>query len=386
MYLRAALFLLIFTIQSNRSAAQTIQDGSVLFISENGILTADAAVSNEGFLQNEGIYHVRRNWSSNGIYQGAGTIVLDGTQTQTFRHNGQFISILDVGNPAGILIRGKVPVRRQLLLTDGEITTSSIDTLFTETDALISGGSPGSFVNGPLHRGGRGLVEFPVGISGTYLPVSLLDVTGGNTITVLQARANYSGNIPQGVTSVSRDFFWERSNYRDAFAGSEVSLPFYDDQLDRSSAVIIGLDRNSGDFTLYDDLDFFTGSFYEMISTNAPVSEHILLLGTLEENIRDETAFYIPNVLSPNAADQDNRVIKVFGDFVEEDFSFVVYDRRGMQVFESKSLTRMQFNGWNGTSARTGDLLPQGAYVYALRARNSRNEVIERTGTLTILN
>ncbi len=386
MYFRTALIFIVFIITFNRLPAQTIQDGAVFFISPDGIISASTDVSNSGFLQNEGTFHVRQNWTNRGIYQGAGSILLDGTQVQTFRHNGQAISNLEVTNPAGILARGKIPVSRQLVLTNGLISTSTTDTLFTETDAEIIGGSPSSFVNGPLHRGGRGLIDFPIGLNNTYLPVTLQNVTGGNTITVLKANADYTGNLPQGVAAISRAFYWERGNYRDAFSGSEVTLPLFDPQLNRSSAVIIGVGRQSGDITLYSDLNFTSGNFYELISSNDVISEEILLLGTLEDVVRDETAFYVPNVLSPHAPDPENRVVKVYGDFIEEDFSFVVYDRRGLQVFESNSLTRMQFNGWNGTSSRSGEILPQGAYVYAVRARNRRNEIVERTGTLTILN
>ncbi|MEJ2005749.1 MAG: gliding motility-associated C-terminal domain-containing protein, partial [Cyclobacteriaceae bacterium] len=68
-----------------------------------------------------------------------------------------------------------------------------------------------------------------------------------------------------------------------------------------------------------------------------------------------------------------------------EGFEFVVYDRRGIEVFSSDDLNRMQNTGWNGNSVRTGEMLPQGSYVYAMKAINRRNEKVERTGTITVM-
>ncbi len=379
-----AVFICAFFVSAISSGVwgQYISDQAILHVGENAVLSTERPLLNSGFVANEGTILLRSEWNNQGIYQGAGTLIMGGTTTQTFTHNGQHVARLELINLSGVLLRGKLHLSNSLLLEEGNITTSADDTLYIDNDALIEGGSPQAFVNGPLHRGGRGQRFFPIGINNTYLPVTLADVSGGNTIVTLEALQGFGGAVPAGISEISREFYWRQSSYRDAYTGSEVVLPLYNPQMDVTTTVVLGY---TTDYTVYDDLSFSTGTYYQEAATNEKVGESLFLLAMAEENIRDEAAFYVPNVLSASSMDPENRVIKVYGDLKAEGFEFVVYDRRGMKVFTSDDLQRMQQTGWNGLSQSTGELLPQGSYVFAVRAQNQRDEPVEHTGTITVL-
>ena len=345
-------------------------------------MSTSQSFSNSGFVSNDGIIILRGNWTNQGIYQGNGALRLAGSARQVFDHNGQQVAQVEILNPSGAELRGRLPVIRNILLNEGILSTSENDTLYLDNDVLVEGGSPASFINGPLHRGGRGERFFPIGYNNTYLPVTLADVSGGNTIVMVEALADYNGTVPAGIEQISRDFYWHQSSYRDAYTGSEVILPLYDPQMEMTNTVILGF---TTEYKIYDNLTFSTGSYFTEAQTQDKVEESLILLARGNENIRDETAFYVPNVLSASSMDPENRVVKVYGDLKAEGFEFVVYDRRGVKVFTSDDLQRMQLTGWNGFSQSTGEFLPQGSYVYAVKAKNQRDEPVERTGTITVL-
>ena len=377
------LFFAALCIFSYQAESQLIQNGAIMHVGENSVFTTSYPLSSEGFIQNSGEIILHSDWKNGGIYQGSGSLLLNGDVPQTFAHNGQLVESLRLDNPGGAVLRGNLTIRGLLELEQGLFTTAQQDTLLVEENGNIRGGSPASFVNGPLHRAGRGERVFPVGKDNIYLPAELSDVSGGNTIVSLRVESDFNGTVPPGIDRISTDYYWQLSHYRDAYSGSPVVLPLYDPQLDRTRTVILGFD--APDYSIYNDLTFQSGDYYTTASTNQAVTEAILLLGISSETIRDENVFYVPNVLSTSATDPDNRVIKVYGDIDDESFSFVVYDRRGIEVFSSTDLQRMQQSGWDGISQRTNALLPPGTYVYGVKGVSRKGEPLEKTGTLTIL-
>ena len=102
----------------------------------------------------------------------------------------------------------------------------------------------------------------------------------------------------------------------------------------------------------------------------------------------DCAEMYIPNILAPNSAELQNRMICVFGDCIAE-LSFRIYNRWGQKVFET--MTSMNQNNeallneicWDGT--QNGKDLQTGVYVYSLYAKMDNGEVVNRSGNITIV-
>ena len=82
-------------------------------------------------------------------------------------------------------------------------------------------------------------------------------------------------------------------------------------------------------------------------------------------NIRDQSLFYIPNAFTPDANGL-NELFKVYTWNINVPMELAIYARNGEMVYNS--LTDNPNGGvyWTGQKHNTGDLLPDGVYVYYL--------------------
>jgi gliding motility-associated-like protein len=86
---------------------------------------------------------------------------------------------------------------------------------------------------------------------------------------------------------------------------------------------------------------------------------------------------FIPNIFSPNG-DGQNDVLYVRGQGIEQ-LSFVVYNRWGQKVFETKDPN----HGWDGTI--NGKPAETGVYVYHVNAVLHDGLVVSRHGDVTLV-
>jgi len=86
---------------------------------------------------------------------------------------------------------------------------------------------------------------------------------------------------------------------------------------------------------------------------------------------------YVPNVFSPNG-DGNNDIFYVHGNGIKH-FNLMVFNRWGQNIFESNDVDR----GWDGTL--NGKELNQGVFVYSLKVELYNNEIIKKTGNITLL-
>ena len=88
---------------------------------------------------------------------------------------------------------------------------------------------------------------------------------------------------------------------------------------------------------------------------------------------------WAPNAIAPNGDVDENRRFKLSYFSAVSDFRIHIYNRGGRLVYTSVDPT---FE-WDGTSH--GTLLPQGAYVWVARFRNSEGRLCQEKGTVTIV-
>ena len=90
-----------------------------------------------------------------------------------------------------------------------------------------------------------------------------------------------------------------------------------------------------------------------------------------------EPRIFIPNAFTPNG-DGQNDIWEIRGGFMR-DFQIRIFNRWGKIVFESYSLT----NSWDGTFG--GRAVPEGVYVYQVRAWDEAGALIERGGSVAVI-
>lgn len=149
---------------------------------------------------------------------------------------------------------------------------------------------------------------------------------------------------------------------------------------------------------IYFDWSFENGSILYSTAENPVVTfpdgtvgnYAVQLIGTTEYGCKDtivqqvvvlpEVILYAPNTFTPNG-DEYNNTFNVFIEGVDlSSFHLRIYDRWGHVVFESQD-TQI---GWDGTL--NGIILPDGAYVWTIKAKDAINDgVYEFNGTIQLI-
>jgi gliding motility-associated-like protein len=97
--------------------------------------------------------------------------------------------------------------------------------------------------------------------------------------------------------------------------------------------------------------------------------------------VNEETIFYVPNAFTPNGDEFNNDFKPVITSGYDiYNFSFLIFDRWGEQIFESKDPSQ----GWDGTC--NGSIVQNGTYVWkvSLKVKNNDDRKIYE-GHLTVL-
>jgi PKD repeat protein len=95
---------------------------------------------------------------------------------------------------------------------------------------------------------------------------------------------------------------------------------------------------------------------------------------------------YIPNVFSPWASNPENQVVKVYGSGISTDgFIFRILNRWGNVLYETTTLSVAQNTGWDGKARGTGEMQALGVYTFMLKGKFLDGEVIQRTGSITLV-
>lgn len=171
-----------------------VQQGGVFNIS-NG--SNNAIIAIKGNLNNRGLI------TETGTSTGAG-IILNGTALQSISSAGSIAQQvkLAVDNPAGITLLTPLLISHKLELIQGKVYTSSGNLLSLAAGAVCSGGSPVSFIEGPMKKAGNTGFDFPVGIGGIYAPIGITD-GGSETDEFL---AEYKRANPQSTPGLGNSY------------------------------------------------------------------------------------------------------------------------------------------------------------------------------------
>ena len=104
-------------------------------------------------------------------------------------------------------------------------------------------------------------------------------------------------------------------------------------------------------------------------------------VATLNVEVIEELIYFIPNSFTPDGNEYNNVFQPVFtSGFDPFNFSFVVYNRWGETLFESKDHTI----GWDGTY--DGKIVPEGNYTWSIWFRDSRTDKkYQETGSVMLI-
>lgn len=122
---------------------------------------------------------IRKNVEQSGTITESGSgfpvIELNGNGTQAISVSGIIneSNTLRINNSAGATLQKPLAISHRLELIRGNLKTTSANLLIVHDNAICSGGSIMSFIEGPVKKVGDDDFEFPVGKQGDYAPVSI---------------------------------------------------------------------------------------------------------------------------------------------------------------------------------------------------------------------
>jgi hypothetical protein len=368
--------------------AQGITNSTNIYIEDGLEVHIDGGFANAGFIQNQGNLFITGDWRNTNVYQGLGTITLNGLQAQDFWNNKNAVHHLVINGEGRKNIINTLPVTNRFDLFSGIVHVSDDDTLLLANGITIGGGSAASYVDGALTHTGTGFKYFPIGKNGGFYPVELSNISGINPITELEVQENLPAiDAPPAVTLYS-SIYWQRKNIRGTFTGSPLVLgsQIPDDQTNRYVIEILQGEDLSSSFTTVGETTVSFSDEIDKVTTDAAATGKIFVIGQTIPVDGIPGEFYLSTSLSPHASNSDNRVIKVFGNkLVEDSFQLLVYNRWGLVVFETASLHQMIQTGWDGRH-KSGDILPAGAYPFVMRGVTKTGETVEKKGIISIVN
>jgi hypothetical protein len=211
----------------------------------NSGMSADFIVQKNLVLETGSLFNCQ-NGTNNNLVKIAGDLLLQGTISKTgsglpvVELNGSTNQhmigagaitgniALRINNAAGITLDSPLRLPYNLNLVNGRIITSNTNLLTLPDNAVCSGASVNSFIEGPVKKEGDDDFTFPVGKGQIYAPIQLVAASGANTtdqFTVEYIRKNpqssFGSNYPpsENINHISYVEYWDISSN----TGSSVS-------------------------------------------------------------------------------------------------------------------------------------------------------------------
>lgn len=185
----------VFSYGANISSIRISQDckidANAVFNISNGANSSSIIL--KGRLVNNGII------TESGTSTGSG-LSMNGNSVQSIEGTGNITQSVQftINNSAGVILQTKLILPYRLHLISGRITSSTSHLLAMADNAVYTGGSSSSFVEGPMSKIGDEDFIFPIGKGAIYAPLS---ITGGGNVTD-EFTAEYIRENPQSSSAL----------------------------------------------------------------------------------------------------------------------------------------------------------------------------------------
>lgn len=347
-------------------------------------------LTSQDSLVNQGDIYLAGDWQNNGTFVSSqGRLFLQGGGDQYIASHALIIHHVHIGGGGEKVFDQDLTITGQLQLSDGYLTP--LDTqvhIIIGPQAEITGGSTDAFVNGMLYLSGQGPLYYPIGKDRQYLPLELYDVRGNAPIIGFEAHEpNPNAVAGIGLAAVSERRYWHRNILAGSFEPTAVILPVLNDEgfEEEDQVVVTEAENLTNGFRSLGQADFWGSVMDGTITSLNPGLANYYALG-YNRNLEEQMEFYIPSALSPFAGDPNDAVIKIYSaDLRSDDFIFRVYNKRGELVFESLSLNTMMNQGWDGSHLATGELIAPGIYTYTMTCKFINGQILNKTGTISMI-
>lgn len=359
-----------FSVACSFGYAQSFYNNGIpVVISANTTLSVKDSLVNRGVLTNNGNMVIGGVWYNTGVYNaGEGQITFNSEDTsvpQIINHNNQSFSKLIISGGGLKRILADITVEESLTLTDGIITAENNSKIVFAPNAIITGGSDQAHITAPVVQEGNGDKLFPIGNGSQYLPVTLTDIGGSNTVvgimlTEPSTPQTFSKNA--SLTQVSGKRYWTIDVETGSLEGAKIILPYAGDEGFQVSDKT-GVAFASSVTETFQSLGRGQASTASLIQSSSSPNSGVITLALLAEGI------VVFNAISPSGSEGQNDYVHI--DNIGPDDLFSVYNRWGDVVFEVKGYEndnpQKRFNGTSNVGGKKD--LAAGTYFYVIRRK-----------------
>lgn len=388
---KSVLFILFF-LSVSTSFSQSIAQGSETSISitENGILTVDDA-SFSGLLSNEGDIFINEgvDFASNEF---VGNVTFSGSTISVVSGNNLYFSQLTTNSSADIVLTADSIFTDKLTLKAGVIVSGF--TYFKSLDE-IEGGSDLSHIEGTLviEKQRMGNQIFPLGKNGFYNPITLQALPNQSITSIKLGIPDPTHLFPaDSVIGIDGEYEWiidysgeqvsslptiqfQNVNLNELPNRREIRAPIYQPGIVLFDSLNT-LYRSLG-AGLVEDSD---NSTFGIVQSLFPITLNgqSIRLGIGLFPAPTELQFYVPNVFSPLAQLEKNKLFKPFLDGTKIiSLKITLWDQFNNQVFsEYYEDPNMSLVGWNGEN--NGKESPEGVYYYDIELVSQDGDFIKK--------
>lgn len=344
-------------------------NGSILTLSPQAILTVPDSLVNKGTVKNDGDLRISGAWINQGTYDaGTGKINFNSNLPQTINHNDQSFGKLTISGVGEKQFLANITIESELDLQSSNLTSVNGARIIFDPGAVVTGGSDQSHVVGPVEVKGEGDLLFPVGNGTTYLPVELLGVTDATaavtlTLNELTSSQTLSGDVELVKLSTKR--FWELVLNSGNINSSLIKLPLSeeDDLTDNLDLLVVASSNTTtSEYASIGQSDL-TGSLSSgsIISKETPVLKYYTVAA-----VSGETAIEVYNGLSLSN-DGKNDFIRIKNIELYPSCNVTIFNRWGDKVFEVEGYNNLiSDKRFNGDAKSGGNKVPAGTYFYSI--------------------
>ena len=363
-----------------------IDSQSSFHVDQNAVFFAPQDITNQGLINNLGTIQINGNWTNNGTNAPQGTVIFQGTNQQIIQNGNTFYNLVITGG-GDKEAPSRMYITNNLQLDDGYLVPIDTAKIILLENATSTIGSNASFVKGTLFIKGTGSKYYPIGMNSLFLPAEFHVLTGNNPIIGISTHEfTTTPEAGKGTNAVFNNAYWKVEVLDGSYTDAKISLmvvPEITTNLDsivvvQAPSVDVPFESIGNDPTI---TSIIPGDY---VSSKDTAKGPIFGLGVLLDVNWD--LLYIPNALTKNSPNAEERCVKVYGElFKAEGFSFKVTNQWGNVVFETTSLSEMENTGWTGENPKTKRRESIGQYFYYINAVAKDKTPYSKAGSLWII-
>jgi gliding motility-associated-like protein len=383
--MRLILFLCVLIFSCAVKAQSVYNNGALLTIKPNTIVSIGDSLVNNGEITNNGSILISGTWINNNTYDaGEGQIAFDSDAPQVINHNDQSFSKLTISGGGEKIFQANITIENELNLADGVLLSANDAKIIFTPGAKITGGSDDSHIIGTVYQQGSGDKLFPVGNGTLYLPVEILNIEGAAEVAVHVVELKQPLLLKSaGLSSVSSERYWEVDVISGSLTNAQVTLPVRDEAIVSSTdnVVVAQAAALSLPFESLGQTSFSGSATNGKVTSSLAVTSSLLAIGTSTmDELPNDKSILVYNAVSPNG-DGLNEFLRISNIEKYANNNVSIFNRWGDKVFEVDGYDNDQRSFRGKSNIRDDKELPSATYFYVIDKNDGSEKV---TGFLSL--